>query len=111
MPETCRNVSLEKFGASDAFRNGLTGHLGADLNCVAFKLQKCGASNALQVTPLRHDVPSATHFHLPRMCRRLRVEREPEVLAANVSHNALRFSHLHRLTRIYKDFLVRAVFV
>jgi hypothetical protein len=53
--------------------------------------------------------PNATHFHLPKAYRRSRSERDLKVLAANVSHNAHRFPHPHRLTQIHNDLLVCAV--
>jgi hypothetical protein len=112
VPETRRSAKLEKFVASDALRNVLT--IGSDRGS---ELRRISSPRSVALAMhfksphFRHDVPSATHFDLPTVYLRLRDGREAEVLAANVSHNALRFPHLHRLTQVYNDFLVRDVFV
>jgi hypothetical protein len=62
-------------------------------------------------SPHSRLAPSATHFHLPKVYRRPRFERDLEVLAANVSHNTRRFPHLHRFTQICYDLPVYAVFM
>jgi hypothetical protein len=54
---------------------------------------------------------SAIHFYLPKVYRRPYIERDLEVLVANVSHNVRRFPHLHRLTQICYNLPIYAMFI
>jgi len=104
--ETCRVTKLENCVASDALQDASIIRLTSHLNCVAFKPQACGTSYAFQVTPLHIlSIPSATRFQLPKVYCQSRSEHGLKVLAANVSHNAHKSPHLHRLIQIYTNSL------